>query len=311
MIANKKHNKYHFTEEEIKGSINEDGEVTYDPLPFKLRKPFTDEEGSPEIKLNQTWSIYGKRGTGKSVFCKWLLYNMRDLYPWGWVFTKTQNNKFYESFMPKEKILGPYNPYNLDKIIKRQKEMQASYLKFGTPNPCAFVVWDDCLGDEIKYDDTLSTYYFNSRHFQTLNLMTAQHVVGTPPSIRQNTDYGVIFKNENLKAIQHLTDDFSSAQNYHEFKKIMDKYTGDNNFLVVNNDPNAKKQEKLYTGKADLIEEPFVMGCKEYWNNSGPQYKRIMDGKFQEDLDKISDLSKIKKVRKLFDISNPGIMGNF
>lgn len=299
-------NPYSFSIQDIKGRIDEDGETHYDPLPFRLRERGSEDEGDPPIKPNQTWSIYGKRGTGKTIFCEWFLDHVRDLYPWGWVFTKTQNNKFWEQHIPKSKILGPYNAYNLNAIISRQKEMEALYLKYGKFNPCAFVIWDDALGDEIKYDNDLHTYYFNSRHFQTLNIMTAQHVTGTPPAIRQNTDFGVIFKNENLPAIKHLTEDFSSADTWHSFSQTMNKYTMDRNFLVVNNDPNVDKQHKLYTGKAEIIEEPFVMGCEQYWRDSYPQYQKIISGKAKEEREKIKVLSEIPKMVKLFNISNPG-----
>lgn len=298
---NKNQTPIRFSETEVNAnwdSVN--NKWAYRPKEYKIRE-------DPIMPPNCTISVYGKRGTGKSFWVRWHLYNHRDIFPWGWVFTKTKNNRFYESFIPKEKILGPYTPYNLNKIIERQLSMQSAYLKFGDINPLAFVVWDDALGDEVKYDNTLATYYFNSRHFHTHNIMTAQHVTGTPPPVRQNTDYAVMFKNFYSKALEHLNDDFSREKDKELFMRDLDKYTNDNNFLMINNDPNVGIENYRYYGKA---EEPpaFVMGCEQYWRNSLDQYDDIFTGKIQEKMDRIKDMSDINKVVKLFSISKPGRM---
>lgn len=289
-----------FTIKDINGNWN-DKEKTfnYKPNPYEMRK-------NPKMDANCTISVYGKRKTGKSIWTKWYMHNHKDVYPWGWVFTKTRNNKFWENMVPKDKILGEYTPYNLQKITERQKEMMSMYIKGMDVNPLAFVIWDDALGNEIKYDDYLSTYYFNSRHFGTLNIMTAQHVTGTPPCIRQNTDMGVIFKNYNKQALDHLTDDFSHTKDKDEFARTIHKYTEDQSFLAIDNDPNTHDEDYMYYGKADKIDEPFALGCEIYWRQNPTQYQELMEGKYLKQMDRISELSDVDKVVKLFDVSRPG-----
>lgn len=297
-----------FTIKDINGTWSDKSETfNYNPNPYEIRK-------NPKMDANCTISIYGKRKTGKSIFTKWYMYHHRDVYPWGWVFTKTRNNKFWENMVPKDKILGEYNPYNLQKITARQKEMMSMYIKGMNVNPLAFVIWDDALGNEIKYDDYLSTYYFNSRHFGTLNMMTAQHVTGTPPCIRQNTDMGIIFKNYNKQALDHLTDDFSHTKDKDYFQNLLHRYTEDQNFLAIDNDPNTKDEDYLYHGKADIIDEPFPLGCGVYWRTQPEQLNEIMEGKYIRQMDRIKGLSDVDNVVKLFNVSRPGrqidIQGN-
>jgi len=294
----KRENK--FTLQDLNAAWNyKDSEFVHKPKPFEIRK-------NPKPDANCTISIYGKRKTGKSIFCKWYLKNHADVYPWGWVFTKTRNNKFWESFVPRKKILGEYTPFNLNRIMQRQKEMQSMYIKGMDVNPLAFVVWDDALGNEIKYDDTLATYYFNSRHFSTLNLMTSQHITATPPPIRQNTDHAIIFKNYNGQAIDHLVGDFSRNKDKDAFIKLMDTYTNDNNFLHINNDPSVKDEDYMTTGKADVITEPFVLGCHQYWRGHPDQLEEIFSGKLQKQQDRLKEITDVDKIVKLFDVSKPG-----
>lgn len=272
--------------------------------PFEIRDAKSGFNGNPEFKVNQTVSIYGKRGTGKSIWIKWFLHAYKDVFPWGWVFTKTKNNNFYQSFIPESKVLGPYNAFNLNRIMERQKDMIALYLRDGKTQPHAFVIWDDALDNDLKYDNDLHSYYFNSRHFMTMNLMSAQYVTGTPPPVRQNTDYAIIFKNENKKALDLLCEDFSCNQDVKGFEFMLQKTTVDRFFLLVNNDPNAQPEDKYMTGKAELIEKPFLMGCRQYWNFNGPQMNEILSGKFEDKLKRTRELAEIDKVVKIFDISN-------
>lgn len=53
----------------------------------------------PQIKLNSTVTVYGKRGTGKSFFVRWMMDAYKDYYPWGWCFTKTKHNDQYQVFL--------------------------------------------------------------------------------------------------------------------------------------------------------------------------------------------------------------------
>jgi hypothetical protein len=273
-------------------------EPIYPPKKFRIRV-------DPEIPTNSTISIYGKRKTGKSFWIRWYMFNNKELYPWGWVFTNTENNEFFPSFVPKSKILGRYSDYNLNKIIERQNMMESTYLKYGNVNPLAFVIWDDALDERVKYSDTLHKYYFNSRHFFTLNIMSAQHVTGTPAPVRQNTDYAVCFRNTNLKALERLTDDFAHNKDKWEFKRVLDEYTYDQSFLLINNDPNAEPQERMYYGKAE--ETPiFTLGCPQYWKDDVEQLEQILRGDYEKKRERISLLADPEKVLKLYNIRRPG-----
>jgi len=275
------------------------------PIPLVLNKFNLRDFKNPnkphyDFKTNSTITVYGKRGTGKSFFVRWWLYNYQDIYPWGWVFTKTKNNRFYESFIPESRIFEGYSPVVLSKIVDRQKITQSMMLRGDDVNPLAFVIWDDAMDNNIKYDDFLASYYFTSRHYHTMNIMTAQYVKSTPPAIRQNTDHAVLFANSNLESIEVLSEDFAVNKDKHQFKRLMDETTQDRSFLLVNNDPNVPFEERYFTGKAE--ETPiWTAGSQEYWNRNMDQFFKIKTGKFEEETEKIKKWSEAKYVVKTWD----------
>lgn len=263
------------------------------PIPVYLNEFVIRDADQPnkkhyDFKANSTITVYGKRGTGKSFFVRWFMYNYRDVYPTGWVFTKTKNNRFYESFVPSSHIFNGYKPEYLRQIIKRQKLAQKMMLEGLNINPMAFVIWDDTMDNLIRYDDELSSYYFTSRHFHTINIMTAQYVKSTPPPIRQNTDHAVLFANANLESIEVLAIDFAINKDKHQFKRLLDSTTQDRHFLLVNNDPNIPYEERYYTGKAEEV-PMFLAGSEELWEHDTEQLYQILTGKFEEDTKKIGE----------------------
>lgn len=261
------------------------------PIPVVVNDFFMRSADDPELphfkfKANTTITIYGKRGTGKSFWLRWFLYNYRDVYPIGWVFTKTKNNRFFESFVPSSHIFHGYQPEKLRQIIKRQKMAQKLMLDGANINPLAFVIWDDTMDNLIKYDDELSSYYFTSRHFHTINIMTAQYVKSTPPAIRQNTDHAVIFANSNIEAVDVLAQDFAINKDKNQFQRLINECTQDRHFLFVDNDPNKPYDKRYYWGKAEETPD-FVCGSEEYWERDMEQLRSIMSGKFKRDTETI------------------------
>jgi hypothetical protein len=129
----------------------------------------------PEIDLFSTITISGKRRTGKSVWVKWFLQFYKQYFPWYWVFTKTEQNNFYKTFIPEKFIIHDFNPDKMRKIMERQKKALAVYVNENDDfNARITIVWDDYSGDDIRYNQALNEYYYTGRHYASLNLFCAQ-----------------------------------------------------------------------------------------------------------------------------------------
>jgi len=156
--------------------------TNFKPKPFILGK-------DPEMPLLCTISIYGKRKSGKSVAIKWLIQYFKPYFPWIWVFTKTKCNSWYEGFVPSKSIVQDFNEGTLQNIIDRQQKAIDIYLSLESPNstfnPRAMIIWDDCMGKEILYNNTLNRYYYTGRHLASMNIFSAQ--VNTHPNPLQKT----------------------------------------------------------------------------------------------------------------------------
>jgi hypothetical protein len=123
----------------------------------------------PDISLFTTISIYGKRKSGKSVFIKWFLQAYKEYFPWYWVFTLTQLNSFYESFVAKNFIIPEFDAEMMEQIMQRQTvarakaEEQIQHKERSKINPRACIIWDDYNGDDIRYNKILASYYYTGR----------------------------------------------------------------------------------------------------------------------------------------------------
>lgn len=246
----------------------------------------------PKFNLFAAISIYGKKKTGKTVFIRYLLYHMRQYYPWAWCFTKTKVNMTYQRVMPDKFVFDNYSNEMLQKVCGRQLAARDFFMKQPKRfNPRAILIWDDCLGKELLWNQFINAYYYISRHLLTLNIMSAQHVFGTPPAIRTNTDYAVLFNTDYANAIDEIWKDFACKMPKEMFICMMQEKTLDYGFVLVDNDPNVPYDQKFYFGKADIIDEEFVLGCREFWKGSEEQLATIFDGSMYRHIEETSDLN--------------------
>jgi hypothetical protein len=253
-----------------------------------------------------TVSIYGKRKTGKSVFIKWFLQAFKHIVPWFWTFTKTKFNSFWESFMPSKFIIGEFSADVLQQIMDRQQEAIDDALSVPPNeaiNPVAGINWDDYMGNEIRFNQKLSEFYFTGRHYGTLNCYAAQHITMTPPSIRSNTDMAVLFSTDYKDSLEHYYKDFAGRlENMKVFKRLFHVATcKPHHFLCIVNDPNVPYEEKFFVGQAELLkaDTKYILGCAEYWSESLKQLASIADGSMKTKMARMKSLSEWKTPRKM------------
>lgn len=124
---------------------------------------------NPEIPLNSTFTVYGKRRSGKSVFLRWYVHHaLREWIPWYWCFTHTKHNMFFEGFMPAKFVIPEFSADILELIMERQKQAIDHFLKQepndpNCLNPRACIFWDDYNGKDITFNDALKDYYYTGR----------------------------------------------------------------------------------------------------------------------------------------------------
>lgn len=124
----------------------------------------------PKMSIFSTRTVYGKRKTGKSIFMKWDLQAYLHEIPWGWAFTLTKFNSFIASFMPKKFIMDEFSAGILRLIMKRQELALKQYIKeiqdgrSDPKNPISLIVWDDYMGNDVRFNKMLHRYYYTGRY---------------------------------------------------------------------------------------------------------------------------------------------------
>lgn len=265
---------------------------------------------APKINLFATVTVYGKRKSGKSVFCKWFLQAFKHEFPWYWVFTFTKFNLFYEGFVPGKFVMTSFKSDDLYAIMARQikaiklheQQVANDIPEKDRINPRAALVWDDYMGSDIKFNKALHAYYLTGRHYYTMNLFMTQYVRETPPAIRTNTDYAILFNSDHYPSMEVYAEEFCGKMKKKDFIQLYEYATREEHtFMAVNNDPNCPYEEKFFTGKAKVLDaDPsYILGCMDYWRDNLKQLESIMNGSMQKKIDLKSEMNEHEDKNKI------------
>lgn len=269
----------------------------------------------PNTSLFSTVTVYGKRKTGKSVFCKWFIQAFRHEIAWAWVFTLTKFNSFYATLFPNKYIMSSFSADTLKAIMDRQRQaikLHRKQIKQKHPcpiNPRALIIWDDYMGNDIRFNKMLHRYYYTGRHFHTMNLFMTQYITETPPPIRTNTDIAILFNTDHRGSLERYAEDFAGKMDKREFIQLFHEATSKpHHFLAVENDPNCPYEKKFFVGNAEMLDAKidYIFGPEDYWFDSKDQLKDIMDGTMQETLDLTHKMAEHKPDQKQYH-KNHGI----
>jgi hypothetical protein len=244
----------------------------------------------------------GKRGSGKSTTVKDLLYHQRNI-PVGTVISPSEKlNNFYSGIIPPLFIHDEYSQELIEKVLERQLNV----IKYGSNNPFAFLIMDDCLFDNSwPKDKRMREIFMNGRHYKLLLIITMQYPLGIPPVLRTNIDY-VFIGHENItsnrkRIYEHYAGIFP---NFDIFCQILEDFTQDYGYLVIDNTRKSSRLEDLvYWYKAELHDD-FRVGSDKYWVSHIEHYNRDKEKEDKENRQsEHKKFLKNRKKRNLFSIS--------
>lgn len=249
----------------------------YSGIPAHIR---CDGDGIPilqplplsKIEKDFTVMIYGIRRTGKSFFARWLIYNIRRWFPFVLVFTETKLNEFWDDYVNTDYIHDRFSDAVVGEYINLQKDELASLKDPNNKgkNIHKLCLFDDCIGDEQFHDSpNLKRLFVLGRHIKNFTICCSQTAKGIAPTMRTNTDLAVILKMFSKRHRQSIIEDYLDFMDPKLAVDLMQKYTDDRQAICVfnsaiSNDP----WENIFVAKAS-DPGPFVVGCREMWENSG------------------------------------------
>lgn len=216
-----------------------------------------------------TWLFMGMTGTGKSYAIRHLMYMYRDLVPYGFIFSHTKMNGFYQQFFPNHKIIDHFDNDFLRKILAVQRER----VRMKGINSLCLVVLDDIVSEKnLRYMDAVIEFAMEARHYNIICCITTQHYTRVPTEIRTNARWQVFFTMDHLPSLKHAWEECAGDYpNAACLRVNWDKYTKDHRCVVVHRDPNARGAEKYFTWKAKNFDDgpAFAFGCNDMWG--GPK----------------------------------------
>jgi hypothetical protein len=216
--------------------------------------------------------MIGKRGTGKSMLVKDLLFHHKVI-PVGTVISGTEiGNHFYASIIPRLFIHHSYESEIVQKVLQRQRIAlrQCANTNTKSIDPRTLLILDDCLfDDKWSRDKLMKLVFLNGRHWKVLLIITMQYPLGIPPLLRSNVDYTFILREDILGNRKRIYDNYTTAfPSFEYFCQILGNTTENYECLVIKNGGNSNKlHDQVFWYKAE-IHQKFRLGSKEIWDLS-------------------------------------------
>ena len=143
--------------------------------------------------------ISGSRMSGKSNFVKFLMCSnkggkLADKFDMIVIFSKTILNGHYQSFLKTKLMFPEFNPLILTAMQNKHEEYKQKGKSFKF-----LVIFDDMITANIKYQESITSFFYNSRHYGGSILFLTQKSSEVASGWRANTVLFVILKSLSRK----------------------------------------------------------------------------------------------------------------
>jgi hypothetical protein len=233
-------------------------------------------KGSPP-----TIVIIGRRGSGKSILSKEILYYVSSIVGMFICMSGTEEgNEFYKSIMHPLCVHGNYNKPVVSGLIKKQKKT-LKQLKDQNIDPSTRPdIITGLLLDDLGYDKKIMKeedirIFMNGRHWRIFFIVSLQYMMDISPDLRTNIDYVFVFR-DNIKSNQERLWKyfFGCFQKFAHFQEAFNACTENYECMVLDNTSKSTKIEDcVFWYKANLNRN-FRIGTPELWRYLDSRYKK-------------------------------------
>ena len=187
--------------------------------------------------VNKTTLFCAKRGSGKSVLCKYLVEANRHKFEKVFVVCPTEDiNHHYQKggLVPKNCIYTEWNEQWADSLCKNLQKVNANKSK--KEMKMVLLILDDIFADvDFHHSPILKSIFMRSRHYGLAVFSLVQTLTSAPPYLRINSDW-ICLGQINRASILLAADEFLSGDlAKDEFIKLYNRSTKDYGFLLINN----------------------------------------------------------------------------
>jgi hypothetical protein len=182
--------------------------------------------------VNKSVIICGKRGSGKSILCRYLVTQEASEFDEIFVISGTEDaNHFYESFIDKRNIFTEFKADWLQSFFSKIENQAKNDKK-----QSVLLILDDVASDQdFKKDNTLQRIFIKSRHYGLSIIVLQQFLYQIAPICRANSDW-VFCGQMNQKSSIILADEYILGDiTKRDFYKLYHKLSSNHSFMVINN----------------------------------------------------------------------------
>ncbi|KAG5182910.1 hypothetical protein JKP88DRAFT_157617 [Tribonema minus] len=228
-------------------------------------------------------AIVGKRGTGKSMLIKDLLYHLNLAgVPRCICFSATEEaNSYFGTFLPSV-FVHPLDPDTLDRVWKAQKELVLQK-RVGQLNPDTdtrlVLVMDDCAyHKQMMKSATLREIFMNGRHHGIYFIVTLQYLIDLNVAMRSNVDCWFYLKELSHKNQERIYNESCGfLPSFLTFQDLFMASTANYEAFVVNSRCKSNDPQKIvahYRADANLN---FKYGAPALWRYHDEVYESASD----------------------------------
>ena len=214
-----------------------------------------------------THILVGKRGSGKSVLLRNLLYEHRGMHDVGVCCTPTMETAdMFREFVPEGLIYNDYNGPVLQRIIAQQRARQEA----GKKAPRVFIVLDDCGYEKELFSSkntAMRDLFQNGRHYKCTVYICLQYCTTIPPSFRANTDVVYALREPIIGNQKRLHEFFFGViETFQNFRRVFGAATENHECLVTINTASSNSiDDCVFWYKARLDVPRFRLCAPKYW----------------------------------------------
>lgn len=239
--------------------------------PIKLYRYNPETMMPPDV----TVVVVGPRGSGKTVFMKYVMFCMRDKLDVATFFCPSRDvRQEFEAFLPKSHIHADFSKTRLKQVCDAQAKLAAlcpgrrkdQIGSGGVPLRNIGLVLDDCMSKKAVFEsETVRAIMNNGRHDNIFFMNGVQYIMSVPKEQRSQIDIAVCFPHAGafLKAVNDnlMGDAFDSVEMCgRAFQQLRE-----NECLVYDARAKRRKQPFLFYCKAQHDLPDFMVGCDFFW----------------------------------------------
>lgn len=244
------------------------------------------------LKPHRIIIVVGKRGTGKSVLQRDILYHLSSKLDFGLAMTPTEESaETMRCHMPDSWIYNGFSTTKLDSMLNMQREM-VKHKKARS----LFILLDDCMYDKrILKGLGIRDLFMNGRHLNITMCNAVQYIMDMGPDLRTQVDY-VFALRENIIANKSKLHKyfFGMFEKYDDFSKVMDKCTEDHSCIVMDNTTGScNVDECIFWYKANVDLPEFKIGKPVFWKLSN-DYMKTEEDKRREEEEALEELLDVE-----------------